>query len=111
MTGWRSLTKQQQETLGNGCGAKGGLVSPPNFCFEASCDQHDYYYWRGWTEEHRMKADKAFLAAMLRDARRSPWYARPMHKVLAWTYYRAVRKFGAAHFHYANEMRTDDPGQ
>jgi len=106
---WSQLSARQRALFGNGCGAKGGRFNPPDFLFEASCDQHDFYYWRGGTEGDRAMADAGFFAAMRRDALRSPLHLRWFHRGAARVYYLAVRRWGGAAFSYRMEpKRWDD---
>ena len=58
MLKYRDLTQEQKEKICNGCGSKGGFIKPPNFIFKASCNHHDFNYWRGNTKELKKKADK-----------------------------------------------------
>lgn len=102
---YSELTDKQKSLVCNGCGGKGGLVKPPNFLFKASCNQHDFYYWRGGTEEDRLKADKAFYEAMLVDVSNAEWYNKVQYKAIAYIYYKAVRRFGAKYFNLG-KMKT-----
>jgi hypothetical protein len=103
---FRDLTPTQKTIICNGCGGKGGVLNPPDFLFVASCDHHDFNYWLGFTEKHREKADVQFYEAMLIDANNGPWYKRWWLRIMARTYYCAVRKFGAKNFYYADKERT-----
>lgn len=85
MLRWSDLTDEEKKGVSNGCGSKGFIVPIPNFTFKASCDQHDFYYWRGGNGKLRARVDKDFLDAMLDDSK-TYW-----HKVWAYTYYRGVR--------------------
>lgn len=97
---WSQLSARQRGLIANGCGGKGGWLKPPSFRFNANCDQHDFYYWRGGTEEDRKTADKEFLVIMLEDANRGVWWKRAWYRWWANTYYVAVRLFGKKFFHY-----------
>jgi hypothetical protein len=99
------LRPDQVSMICNGCGAKGGWFNPPDWIFEADCNRHDFAYWRGGDEAARRKADRGFYEAMQADASRLPVYDRWLGHLAAWTYYRAVRAFGAKHFHYAPTPR------
>ena len=101
-----ALTATQRMAICNGCGAKGGPFDPPDFLFSASCDRHDYSYWIGHTEPDRIRADYGFYLAMVRDANAAGWYGRWFFRIMAWVYYRAVRRWGAPYFHYADRPRT-----
>ena len=102
---YSELTDEQKEIICNGCGAKSGWLNPPEFLFSASCNQHDFYYWRGGTESDRLEADKAFYEAMLSDIQNYIWYKRVLYKSIAYTYYKSVRLFGKKFFYYG-VMRT-----
>jgi hypothetical protein len=73
--------------------------------FKASCDQHDFYYWRGGDQELRKKVDGEFLQAMLHDSKNY------FHKWWAYLYYYGVRfgtvldKFKKKKFWYYGESR------
>ena len=102
---YSDLTEEQKEVICNGCGGKSGWLNPPEFLFSASCNQHDFYYWRGGTESDRLEADKAFYEAMLSDIQNSVWYKRLSYKLIAYAYYKSVRLFGKKFFYYG-VMRT-----
>lgn len=104
---YSELTVADKVNICNGCGGKGGWFNPPEFLFHASCNQHDFYYWRGGKEEDRLKADKAFYQFMKEDASEASWYDKPLHYVMAFIYYKAVRISGKRFFHYG-EMRTKE---
>lgn len=103
---YSSLTPFQKKSICNGCGGKGGFVSPPQFLFKASCNQHDFYYWRGGTEDDRKKADDTFYKFMLEDVNDSKWWKRPFYKSMAFLYYKSVRQFGKKFFYYTDTPRT-----
>lgn len=94
------LSDTERAIVCNGCGGKGWIFDPPEFLFGASCDHHDFHYWRGGTEADRKTADRQFLAEMLDDAELLPLLKRPWHSFTAWVYYFAVRTFGRKCFHY-----------
>ena len=100
------LSCEERAVICNGCGRKGGWLDPPDWIFVASCDRHDASYWIGCTEADRKRADQGFLSAMLEDASRAPWWSRNWYRFVAWTYYRAVRWFGASAFYYGPRKRT-----
>ena len=105
---YSDLTDEQKEIICNGCGGKSGWLNPPEFLFNASCNQHDFYYWRGGTESDRLEADKAFYEAMLVDVQNSAWYKRLYYKLIAYTYYKSVRLFGKKFFEYGTmKTKTD----
>ncbi len=104
---YRNLTDEEKNAITNGCGAKGGFISVPNFIFRASCRHHDFNYWLGNTEDDRRKADRQFYEAMKRDAAmvRSFW-KRLYYRAWAWIYYKAVTHFGVRYFNYADQQKT-----
>lgn len=103
---FRHLKEAERRAVCNGCGGKGGIVPIPDFFFTASCDHHDFNYWQGCKEADRERADREFYLAMKRDVRaRLAWWRRWWGYVLAFAYYRAVRRFGRAFFHYAARPR------
>lgn len=105
---YSSLTPFQKKSICNGCGGKGGLINPPEFLFKASCEQHDFYYWRGGTEDDRKKADDTFYKFMLEDVLDSVWWKRPFYKSMAFLYYKSVRICGKKFFYYNDTPRTLD---
>lgn len=99
---WSKLSEEDRELLRaagiiNGCGGKGHWLDPPDWIFTASCDHHDFEYWRGGSEVHRAKSDWDFYQAMLDDVQDLySWWHPKRHwgRLHAWAYYRAVRRFG-----------------
>jgi len=104
MLHYRDLTPKQKKRICNGCGAKGGFVNPPEFLFHASCNQHDFCYWRGGTEEDRKTADKTFYKYMTLDiVNEASRFKRIYYSAWAYTYYKAVRVFGKKYFNYGKQ--------
>ena len=102
---WENLTPEHLQALRdrgilNGCGPENWRGPRPNFFFKASCDQHDYNYYVGGTEEDRRWADWGFYQAMLKDLRRLGFWQRLYGRLKAYLFYRLVRKYGKAHFNY-----------
>ena len=109
---FRNLTDLEIKIICNGCGAKGGWFKPPDYCFTASCNRHDFSYWLGGGYLERKRADEGFLRAMLHDAywmvtryaynrpvlKRRPWWRRYWLKGAAYRYYWAVRIGGKSAF-------------
>lgn len=99
----------------NGCGGKNcGILQKiilkiltPVF-FEASCDLHDFGYWKGWNEARRLECDQKFYEAMLQDIEKvrsaeSGFFKKffiSFYFVLASLYYFAVRIGGKKYFNY-----------
>ncbi len=103
---FRDLAPLERDVICNGCGPKGGWVPVPDWTFEACCDHHDFNYWLGYREADRERADEQFYRAMLRDTMRHPRWKRWWLRLMAWTYYRAVRRWGAPSFYYGRRERT-----
>lgn len=82
----------------NGCGAANSKFNPPDLVFKSACDDHDEAYDLGGTNTDRKQADERFLSGMKASVRKRPWYYRPFYYTSAYTYYAAVRLFGAEHF-------------
>lgn len=106
---WKLLKPWERGLISNGCGGKGSWIDPPDWLFRASCDWHDFEYWRGGTEADRAHADLGFYTAMLEDAESTPWwYPKFLAKTRAWIYYKAVRRFGKPFFHYGEQRGWED---
>jgi len=110
MIRYRQITKVQKEEICNGCGAKGGWIKPPNFIFKASCNQHDFYYWRGATEHERLIADESFYKFMKIDIdeRQYSFLKTAWYHAWAYSYFKAVRIFGKKAFNFEREMTQAD---
>jgi hypothetical protein len=68
--------------------------------FEASCIKHDDGYREGGDSKRRKECDKKFLAAMLRDTKRSSVVAKVPKTIVAYGFYAAVRLGGIFSFNY-----------
>lgn len=98
---FEDLTKEERSKICNGCGGKGSWVRPPHgIFFKASCDHHDYGYWKGGGEVARMRCDKNLYKAMIEDCKSLPWYRWARYRPWCWAYYVAVRMCGAKYFNY-----------
>lgn len=101
------LTPFEVKCICNGCGGKGGKIDPPEFLFNASCNQHDFYYWRGGNESDRLKADIMFYNEMKADAKdETKLVKRLLYIAMAFVYYRAVRRAGKKFFNYTDKPMT-----
>ena len=87
----------------NGCGSYGlEKLVPDNLLgveIAEACRIHDWEYGEGATQEDRKNADERFLHNMrhLVDVE-GGFVLRMLRRLLAWWYYRAVRKFGSDAF-------------
>ena len=106
MLRYSELTLTQKAFICNGCGGKGGIVNPPEFLFNASCNHHDFLYWRGCTEEDRESADNEFYRLMKKDIANAKWYLKPHYHIWAYTYYKSVRLIGKEFFYYGDRPKT-----
>ncbi len=80
----------------------------PEWAFTASCDLHDFQYWLGCREHDRARADAQFYQAMIRDTMRVSKWGRWWYRLMAWIYFKAVRRWGAEHFHFGPRERTSE---
>ena len=104
---WRDLTSTEQAEFGNGCGTVETFCLVPEFIFEASCRQHDFYYIRGGYILDKIIADWQFYMAMLNDASRqtsclSKWFFRSMATV----YFVIVSIAGLPYFSWGAEFEN-----
>ena len=84
MLKYKDLTLDQKKHICNGCGGKGGIINPPNFIFKASCNQHDFKFWKGCSLENFKKANKDFYIWMKEDIKNeNKWYKRDYYHVWA----------------------------
>lgn len=98
---YSDLAEDEKALICNGCGGKGGWVKPPQFMFHASCNHHDFGYWKGGTDADRKDCDVKFLQAMIGDAAiLDGLHRRLWHYVMAFAYYLAVRRCGGKFFNY-----------
>ena len=101
---YRNLTERQKSEICNGCGGKGGIVTPPHAkLFKEECNQHDFNYFLGYNEEHRLKADRQLQSAMLAKVSTMAWYNKLRYWPWCRLYYRAVRIVGKKFFYYGNK--------
>jgi len=107
---WSQLTKEQQDTFGNGCGLNIRLLNLKDKLLTASCRHHDFNYARGGTKEDRFKADSDFLVAMLRDIQESGMVLieRQRYTRRAIIFYILVRLFGWVAFKYGRYLSIEE---
>lgn len=106
MKKFEDLTPEERAMICNGCGPKGGWIKPPHaIFFKASCDHHDYGYWKGCTEADREICDRKFYEAMIADCAPLPWYQYIRYRPWVYAYYHAVRLFGKESFYYGPDKR------
>lgn len=93
----------------NGCGGKNcGILQKiilkiltPVF-FEASCDLHDFGYWKGWNEARRLECDQKFYEKILEDLDFYFWE----YSTLSW--YKVEQKSRLRHFaRFWNSLRSN----
>ena len=101
------LTKVEVATVSNGCGARHFFKPPYIKVFTASCDQHDFYYARGYTFTDKVRADSAFLGHLIQDAAKTDTLIKIVsYTFLAIVYYLAVSFFGHFSFNYGLDYAT-----
>ncbi len=106
MKKYEDLTDEEKAMICNGCGGKGSFIRPPHGAFyEASCNHHDYGYWKGCTEEDRLVCDQGLKKAMIKDCSTLPWYEQLRYRPWVEIYYMAIRVFGRRFFYYGSEKR------
>lgn len=107
MLKYSDLTLLQKQHICNGCGGKGGWIKPPNFIFKASCNHHDFKFWRGCTKADFKKANKDFYTWMKEDIKNiKKWYKRIYYHIWAFSYYEAVNIGGKKYFYFADKPKT-----
>lgn len=104
---YSDLNEEQKKYICNGCGGKGGMIKPPNFIFKASCNHHDFKFWRGCTEEDFKKANKDFYDWMKEDIKNiKKWYKKVHYRIWAFSYYQFVNYGGKKYFNFADKPKT-----
>ncbi len=105
---YSDLTKHQKAFITNGCGGKGGYINPPNFIFKASCNHHDFLFWRGHTKKDFIQANKDFYRWMKIDIKelKSRWHKKAYYHIWAFTYFSAVNIAGTKYFYFGERMKT-----
>lgn len=108
MLKYSDLTQKQKDFLSNGCGAKGGIINPPDFIFKASCGHHDFRFWIGCSWKHFFKANKDFYKWMRVDIKEANirWYKKAYYHTWAFSYFSAVNIFGVCCFNFSDRQRT-----
>ena len=121
---YRDLSPEERSEICNGCGGKGGIVTPPHAeLFREACDHHDFNYHLGHRERHRWKADRQLRGAMRTKVRTTPaailrghlpallrrmpaFAVRQIFYRWCDAYYLAVALVGWRFFHYAEKEQT-----
>jgi len=101
MLTYKDLTPIQKKFICNGCGSKGGIIKVPNFLFLASCNKHDFYFWRGGDSLEFIMANVLFYWFMLKDAWSALWYKRLYYIFWATAYFIAVMIGGWRVFNFS----------
>lgn len=100
---YSELTSEQIQEICNGCGGKGGIITPPHSAvFKEECNHHDFNYFLGYSEEHRKKADTQLMYAMLLKCKSLSWLQRLRYTPWCLVYYIAVRAVGWKFFYYGS---------
>jgi hypothetical protein len=92
-----------------GCGADSARIDlvPDSILLVSvrdACCPHDFEYTVGGTQKDKTRADRRFLANMLKIINSQPWYyPKEIAKGIAFSYYYAVRLEGDKHFNFTQE--------
>lgn len=105
---YEDMTTEEREFLCNGCGPKGFIIPIPEFIFTASCDHHDFNYWRGFEEADRKWSDEKFYSMMLWDSYAYKGFKGYRYRFWAWTYFKFVRMCGWKFFPYGTRYLTHE---
>ena len=102
MLKFSELTPFQKKAISNNINS----LNAPNFLSSALLSQHDFYYWRGGSEQDRKMADDTFYKYMNKDVSEQVWWKRPYLNVQSYVYYKRLRLFGKQNFFYTYNPRT-----
>ena len=103
---YENLTPEQKKEIVNGCGGKGGLITPPHAVFfNTSCNHHDYGYFKGCTKKHRLLADRMLYRLMRKDCSTLSFFKKLRYHPWCLAYYLGVRAVGWKFFYYGPEKR------
>jgi len=105
------LTKEEIETITNGCGAAGAKFdfipdSIYGMPISEACDYHDILYHFGETEEDKRHADLSFLANLLILINRKGGFLKYLRRMRALAYYNAVTDLGSKAFWAGKEKKS-----
>ena len=101
ITKFEDLTLEERVKICNGCGGKGGWVTPPRaLFFEDECNHHDYGYWKGGSKAQRKVCDLKLKSAMIKACKKLTWIKWIRYRPWCNLYYRAVRISGSKYFRF-----------
>lgn len=104
---YEELTDRMKAYICNGCGGKGGIVIPPKaIFFNASCNHHDYGFWKGGSFRDMMNCNATFFSEMIKDCNRLPFWKRPYYYGWCATYYWGVFLAGSMFFNFTERPRN-----
>jgi len=93
-----SLSKAQKdyflEHIWNGVGSSHFFINPHDLIFKEASIYHDFYYWRGGSDELRKLADKDFFHRCHEKIRKLPKKRRPFYYISAYVYYFTLKILG-----------------
>lgn len=104
------LTEEQVAEVSNGCGPVNfGWLVPDNFAlfrfdFGPGCDIHDVTFQLGYPKTY---CDLLLRKNLLIVANRAHFIIRPLARVIAEAYYRAVRKYGERAYAECERLHED----
>jgi len=100
---YEDLTEDQINLIWNGVGSSHFFIDPHDLIFKEPSKKHDFYYWRGGTEEHKKEADLIFYKECKEKVNEHEGLAWLFYSTAAWTYYQFVKHLGKYSFEYADK--------
>ncbi len=111
---YEDLTPEMLKEICNGCGGKGGKITPPYAAmYHTDCNHHDYGYFKGGSWWDRMTCDWNLLISMQKDALLFKWKIHKVGYFSTWAliYFTGVRVAGWKFFSYNTEKRYPEIGE
>ena len=109
-----NMTETARNEIAGGCGSgKVGDWLVPDTIYglnvKKACRIHDVMYFLGTTNKDKKAADRVFLNNMLRIIKGGTkwWLLRRLRILRAYTYYKAVKRFGARAFWHNKNSDTE----
>src|SRR3990172_7684588 len=105
------LTHNQQEFfkkyIWNGVGYDHYPINPHDLIFKEASVYHDYYFFRGGSNELRLLADKDFLVRGLKAVQEQKRLLKPVYWIIAYVYYFALILLSKKAWEYYDEPSAD----
>ena len=110
---WNELTPAQQAYINNNddfaCGTlPNKIFRLPSFCFEASCQAHDYSFRHGRHLCDFMRANNGFVKRMFKDIwnKDDAYINKAFYYLMAILYWVAVSIFGVFAFNWGKDYKS-----